>query len=384
MIDRVRERVAVSGAAPRVHVEHHIAVGREVLEHVAEAHVVHRERPAVNLENERILLGRLERGGLDDPALHARPAARPVRDLVDRREPLVPHHVVVHLRETRRGLRLSQVDADHVRRMLWIAPHPHRHEGARQGRQGHDLRARGDVAHAAGKVGVVHVDRAAIASLEVDALAVRRPAQFLGIAVEGFGDVAHPPAVDPHHVEIGRSMRVPGRIVAGECDAPPIRRHGRVRPIARPGNEGPNRATRDVQRVEARHVVLTIPGRVAQAVEHDRAPVRGPIVARPEPQAVEPGPHVPVPAGELPCGAAVRRHEEEMREALRHVAHTVLAIMQIIHHPGRGRPLRAFGRLRHRDRPERRIRHEHGKGDRLTVRRPARIGRRLGHAGHLR
>src|SRR5690349_4936606 len=94
----------------------------EVLEHVAEGHVVHRERSTVNLEDERVFLGGIEAGRLDDPALDTCPATRPVPDLVDRREPLVAHDVVVHVGQTREGGRrgLFHVDPHHVRRMLQI------------------------------------------------------------------------------------------------------------------------------------------------------------------------------------------------------------------------------------------------------------------------
>src|SRR5256886_8811684 len=47
-----------------------ISVGSEVLEHVTKPHVVHRERPAVDLENERVFLGGCEPGRLHDPALN--------------------------------------------------------------------------------------------------------------------------------------------------------------------------------------------------------------------------------------------------------------------------------------------------------------------------
>ena len=54
---------AVAGAAARVRDQHDEAVGGEVLEHVVEADVVVAERPAVDLEDQRILLRRVEDGG---------------------------------------------------------------------------------------------------------------------------------------------------------------------------------------------------------------------------------------------------------------------------------------------------------------------------------
>src|SRR5438034_844482 len=41
---------------------------------------------------------------------------------------------------------------------------------------------------------------------------------------------------------------------------------------------------------------------------------------------------ISVPRRELARRAAVRRDEEEMREALLHIAHAVLAVMQVVHH----------------------------------------------------
>src|SRR5207249_2818412 len=87
VVDAVGEHVAVARAAARVRVQHHVAVRGEVLERVAEAHVVHRERAAVNLQDQRVLLVTIERRWLDDPALHTRPAARRVPDLLDLGQP---------------------------------------------------------------------------------------------------------------------------------------------------------------------------------------------------------------------------------------------------------------------------------------------------------
>jgi len=60
VIDAVREIAAVSGAAARIRVQHDEVVRREILKHVVERDAVHRERAAVNLEDERVLLRRVE------------------------------------------------------------------------------------------------------------------------------------------------------------------------------------------------------------------------------------------------------------------------------------------------------------------------------------
>ena len=73
-----------------------------------------------------------------------------------------------------------------------------------------------------------------------------------------------------------------------------------------------------------------------------------------------------------------------MSEALFHEADTILPVVQLIDHAGRRSPLRARGRLRHRDLPRRRVGHEHRERDRLAVGRPARVRGRLLHARDLR
>ena len=339
----------------------------------------------MDLENERIFLGGREPGRLHDPALNPGSARRGVPDLLDGRELLVLEHVVVHGRDA--GERLAggapQVEADHVRGMLRIAAHADGHSGPRDRRHRDDLNALGRVAHRAREIRKVDVDRPAVPRGEVDALAVGRPEQVARVAVEAVGDVAHPRPVDPGDEQVRGAVGMLRRIVSRERHAPAVRRHRGVRPVARSGHELPNRAARDVERVQARHPILPVPGRVPQTVEHDGPPVGSPIVPRPEHQAVEPRPHIPVPRRELARRAAVRRDEEEMREALLHIAHAVLAVMQVVHHARRGRPLRALGRLGQRDSPETRVGHEHHERDRLAARRPLRIRRRLAHARHL-
>src|SRR5258708_13437199 len=70
-------------------------MGGEVLENVVEPPVVHRERPAVNFQNQRIFLGRVERRRFHDPRLHPRAAARAVPHLLHLGAPLALQDGVV-------------------------------------------------------------------------------------------------------------------------------------------------------------------------------------------------------------------------------------------------------------------------------------------------
>ena len=73
-----------------------------------------------------------------------------------------------------------------------------------------------------------------------------------------------------------------------------------------------------------------------------------------------------------------------MGEALLHVADAVLAVMEILHDPRRGRPLRALRRLGERDAPWCRVGRQHHERDRFAVGRPPRIGRLLSDPRDLR
>src|SRR5437870_981410 len=62
-------------------------------------------------------------------------------------------------------------------------------------------------------------------------------------------------------------MRLLRRVGAGERNGAPVGRHRRGLPESRPRDERTDRPTRDVQRVDARYLVLPVPGGVLQAVE---------------------------------------------------------------------------------------------------------------------
>ena len=70
MVDEVAELLAVARAAARIDVEHHVARCRIKLNLRGEAVAVVGKRSAVNLQDERVLLGRIEARRLDDPPLN--------------------------------------------------------------------------------------------------------------------------------------------------------------------------------------------------------------------------------------------------------------------------------------------------------------------------
>ena len=69
VVDQVAEFAAVAGAAPRIGVEHDVATRRHELFFQIEAIAVIGKRPAVDLEDQWILLLGIKSRRLDDPAL---------------------------------------------------------------------------------------------------------------------------------------------------------------------------------------------------------------------------------------------------------------------------------------------------------------------------
>ena len=69
-MDQVAELLAITGAPSRVGVEDHVPLSRHNLLLEVEAVSVVGERTAVNFEDQRIFLGRIEAGRLDDPAVN--------------------------------------------------------------------------------------------------------------------------------------------------------------------------------------------------------------------------------------------------------------------------------------------------------------------------
>ena len=73
VVDQIAELLSVAGAAPRVGVQHHIPGGCVELNLGGEAIAVVGERPAVNFEEQRILVAGIEIGRLHNPTLNAAP-----------------------------------------------------------------------------------------------------------------------------------------------------------------------------------------------------------------------------------------------------------------------------------------------------------------------
>ena len=71
ILNDVAELLAIAGRAARVDVEHDVAFGGHPLKFMIEDPAVGRVRAAVNVEDERILLLRIEVGRLLDPTLNA-------------------------------------------------------------------------------------------------------------------------------------------------------------------------------------------------------------------------------------------------------------------------------------------------------------------------
>ncbi len=176
MEDGVAERRAVPRRAAWIHVQHDIAVGGEVLEHVAETHVVIAVRPAVNLENQGVLLGAVERRRLHDPRLHARAPARGIVDLLHLCQAHAAKDVAVDAGQPGHRVGLAQVVTYDVGRMRRITARAHGVEIAVERREGEQLRAAGDAARRSTEPREPDVAGPMIVGGEVDAAAVRRPA----------------------------------------------------------------------------------------------------------------------------------------------------------------------------------------------------------------
>src|SRR5256712_13084571 len=110
-------------------------------------------------------------------------------------------------------------------------------------------------------------------------------------------------------------MRLLRRVGAGERNGAPVGRHRRGLPESRPRDERTDRPTRDVQRVDARYLVLPAPGGVLQPAEHDRAPAGGPSVPRTEPQPGDPRAPGPPPPRQGPCRPPAPGPRDEVRVA---------------------------------------------------------------------
>ena len=101
-LDDVAEVLTVGGAAARVGEEDHVALRRHPLELVRVDVAVRRVRPAVNLENHRVLLAGVEVRRLQNPALHLLAVERSVPDFFGLALLDVLEQIVVDLRDLSR------------------------------------------------------------------------------------------------------------------------------------------------------------------------------------------------------------------------------------------------------------------------------------------
>ena len=92
------------------------------------------------------------------------------------------------------------------------------------------LRSLGHRAHAAREGCDVQVAAATVSGGEVDALAVRRPMQVLGIAIEVAGDPAHVGAVEVHDPELVGLVGLRRPFEPDEGDPAAVWRQHRCRP----------------------------------------------------------------------------------------------------------------------------------------------------------
>ena len=362
VIDPVAEGAAVPGAAARVDKQHHEIIGGKVLKHPVERDVVHRERSAMDFKDQRILLRRIERRRLDDPALDLGVGARRVPQLLGFRDLFAGEHVAVDIGEAGNLCRLAQVHPRDVLRVFRIGQRSRRNEIARDGIERQHVRASRHRSDAAGEGGELDVPRTAIVGIEIHAAVVRRPDQIVRITVVVAADLAHRAAGDRHDEQITRRMGVAGRLVAGEGDQLAVGRDHRFAPGSRFHNEVADRAAGDIHDVQLRSLVFEVGIAVAVAVKHDRLAVGRQGARR----------------------TALGRHHEQVRVAVLEEADAILPVMERVDDARRRRPLRAFRLGRHTDGPFLLLRLEHRKRDRLAVRRPADAARRLQDVGDLR
>ncbi len=92
-------------------------------------------RAAVNLHEQRIFLGAIEPGRLDDPALHLRTAGRGVPDRLFGAEFDALQHVGIHVREAADRLRAAEIESDDVGGIIGVGADAHRVEVARHRRK---------------------------------------------------------------------------------------------------------------------------------------------------------------------------------------------------------------------------------------------------------
>ena len=377
-LDRVAKGAAVAGAAAWIGIEHHVAIGGEILELIAERHVVHAVRTAVDLHEQRVLLARVEPRRLDDPSLDARAAARCVPDLLDAAEFDAFQHVGIHVREAGDRLGALEVEAHDIGRIVGIAARSDRVEVARHGGEGQHLHAVRHATIAAVQPGEIDVARSLLRERKKDTAPVGTPAQLAGIAVVR-RERPHPAPVDSHLPHFLGTIGLRAEFMTGERDCAAIGRHHRIGPSALLRDQRLDGAAFHVNGEEVRLPIAIIGVRIAEAVEHDGATIGRPVVVRP---AAELARRV-IAVRELARRAAFRGHEKQLRRSLLDVADAVAPIVEAIDDARRRRPFGTLRRGRHTDLPRRLTLHQHREREGLAVRRPAQGGRVLAHARDL-
>ena len=123
VLDDVAELLAVAGAAARVGIEHHVALGRHPLELVHEEVAVGRVRAAVDVEDHRVLPARLVVGRLLDPGLDLLPVEAVVEQLLGLGQAQLREELLVGLVErARAGACACRTSPGRPGRWAWRRP----------------------------------------------------------------------------------------------------------------------------------------------------------------------------------------------------------------------------------------------------------------------
>ena len=192
--------------------------------HVAEAHVVHRMRSAVDLHDERISPGRIEARRFHDPTVHRRAARGYEAESFHLAELEVREQLLVHSRELGDLAGVGcRAEANDVGGRLVARAHGSRASALRDGQSVEHVLAVGDGSHATVHRREVRVGCAVIREREIDAAAVSGPLHVFGIAIVVAGEPARTRTIHVHHVQLraviaGRELGVP---TVG--DAPAVR-----------------------------------------------------------------------------------------------------------------------------------------------------------------
>ena len=227
----------------------------------------------------------------------------------------------------------------------------------------------GDHAHRAVDADMADARRPLVVVLEEEPLAGGVPARLLDVAVERLGERSRAAAVAVHEVEAGHLVTLAAIVEAGVGDQPAVRGDACVVVGATPVGQRPHRAAGRRHRVDlaVERVVLGIV--VAVGREDQRPAIRCPVEAA----AV-----VDVAGGQLSRRAAVGGQDEEVRAPAGEVAAAVEAVDEVVDDLEVRPPVGPLGGPRELgDGRLRRVRHEHGEGDRAAVRRPGKLARRV-------